>query len=67
MSRKNKKKKEQRSSLAVKIKGDMRDIHFASGGTPRQWRGSSATHKDKRLKRQDRSTVKNESIKNSDE
>jgi hypothetical protein len=55
------------SSLVKGIKGEMRKAHFASGGTPRMWRGTAAVQKTKDQKRNDRTTAKKKAIKESGE
>ena len=47
------------------VRGEERKQHFASGGSLAEWRGTSAVHKRKEEKRNDRSTAKKRAIADS--
>lgn len=47
------------------VRAEDRKKHFAAGGSLAEWRGKAAVHKNKKDKRKDRSTVKRQAIKDS--
>lgn len=49
------------------IRGVIRAEHFKEGGTLAGWRGTSSVHKNKKDKRNDRSTKRRNAIRESQE
>lgn len=60
-------KKTLKKKLIKDLKAVARELHFESGGSPSEWRGSHSVHKNKSDKRQDRSTKIKKAIKDSEE
>ncbi len=58
--------KKKKNKLVKSIKGEIRKIHFESGGSPQNWRGLSATHKTSDEKRNNRKTKKTNAIDDSE-
>lgn len=58
--KKNKKKKDTKG-----IRGELRRKHFEDGGSLAEWRGTSAVHKNRKDKRNDRRTRQRKAIKDS--
>jgi hypothetical protein len=57
MSRRRKKKQADKA-----LQDELRRLHFESGGSPQEWRGLSAAHKNKRDKRQNRRTRRTQAV-----
>lgn len=63
----NHKNKRKSVSNTSGVRGEMRRQHFEEGGTLAGWRGRSAVHTNRSEKRNDRSTVKQKAIRDSQE
>lgn len=63
--KKNRANNHKNERVSAGMRGEDRIRHFADGGSIAEWRGQAATHKNKREKRNDRSTVQKKAIEDS--
>ncbi len=55
-------RKKKKIDLLTAIRGELRALHFKAGGTPSNWRGLAAVHKNKRNKRKNRRVQEQQAI-----